>query len=191
MKNISYFLSTLFLLSASLAPVFSALAVEEPPKVYEDKGACPFECCTYRAWNVEKDTKLYDSPKGTTMVGLATKGQKVQGLTGIVYTVPVPMKVVYSHPPYQKGDTVFLLTYLGEGIQKVWFQGKIKEEEVLFLYNYGADKTCRNPSSECWGSFQGADPQATSTWWVRVKLPSGKMGWTKEADHFGGMDSCG
>lgn len=26
---------------------------------FEDHGACPFECCTYREWTVEEPTVLY------------------------------------------------------------------------------------------------------------------------------------
>ena len=37
----------------------AARAQTRPPRNYEDRGACPFECCTYREWSVEEDTVLY------------------------------------------------------------------------------------------------------------------------------------
>jgi hypothetical protein len=35
----------------SLSPLrFIIFAVKNPPEVYVDPGACPFECCVYRDW---------------------------------------------------------------------------------------------------------------------------------------------
>jgi len=179
------------LLMGGFATSLAAAATSALPKTFVDKGACPFECCTYREWSVGKDTTLYDKPNGTQVVGRVKKGEKVTGLTGIIYIAPTPMQVVYPHLPYKKGETVYLLTPIGEGFRKVWFNGKVREEEVVFLYNYGADKTCKKPDKECWGRVQGEDNEGKMTWWVQVKLPNGKSGWSKESANFGNMDSCG
>jgi hypothetical protein len=51
-------LALLFLSSAATSALF---AQAKAPAVYVDKGACPFECCTYRAWRTEKNTVAYAS----------------------------------------------------------------------------------------------------------------------------------
>src|SRR5689334_21167580 len=39
----------------------AAGAQTRPPRNYEDRGACPFECCTDRERSVKEDTVLYPS----------------------------------------------------------------------------------------------------------------------------------
>lgn len=150
------------LLAGSL--VFHSLANgAEPPKMYVDKGACPFECCTYREWTVTKDTDLFDAVDGKKKVGVAKKGSKVTGVTGEVHTVPLKMKD-------KEGNEFFLLTYQGEGFWKIWKDGSVKPDV-----------------EQDWKE----DKRPNSTWWVQIKLKDGTTGWTKEAGNFGNMDSCG
>jgi hypothetical protein len=166
-----------------------ALAKEIPPKVYIDKGACPFECCTYRDWTARKEIQLVAKPGGEKRVATLKKGETVKALTGEVHVVPTPMDVVFEHGRFKVGDRVYLLTYEGEGFQKVWSNGVITSEEVVFAYNLGNDdKSCMKPSADCWGRVQG---KQQSTWWVKVQLKSGNVGWTKEADEFDNKDACG
>ncbi len=75
-----------------------------PPAVFIDKGACPFECCTYREWTVEKDTEFYDKVDGKKIIGKVVKGTKIQGVTGEVHTVPLKIQT-------ENGREVYLLTY--------------------------------------------------------------------------------
>lgn len=159
----------------------------DPKQIYVDKGACPFECCTYREWAVVADTTLFDTPNGSVVVGEVNKGEKIQALTGEVHIVPTPFDVVYDTKRFKVGDRAYLLTYLGEGFQKIWSKGSITVEEVWFLDN--ADKGCKKPTSECWGRLQG---EQKSTWWVKIRMKNGKIGWTKQTENFNGqdMDSC-
>ncbi len=54
---------------------------------FRDVGACPFECCTYREWRATKDTVLLKNMSGgSTAVFKVRKGEKVEGVTGIVIT---------------------------------------------------------------------------------------------------------
>lgn len=72
--------------------------------------------------------------------------------------------------PLKMKEGFYLLTYEGEGFWKIWQNGKVKSEV-----------------KKNWKSEQR--PQ--STWWVQIKLPDGKIGWTQEVKNFGNMDSCG
>jgi hypothetical protein len=172
-----------------------ARAGDAPPKIFIDKGACPFECCTYRDWTVGADTVLYDQPNGNKRVDTAVKGETVRGVTGDVYVHPTPFTVAFEHGRFHVGDTAYLLTYEGEGVSKVWLDGTISEEEVYFVadkqdwgYAGGKRLTCTHPSARCWGRME---KENESDWWVLIKTPRGSEGWTRQTDHFGNMDACG
>lgn len=175
--------------------VAAARAGEIPPKIYIDKGACPFECCTYRDWTVTADTALFDKPDGTIQVDTVRKRETVKGVTGDVYVHPTPFTVAFPHGRFHVGDTAYLLTYEGEGVSKVWLNGTISEEEVYFIgdkqdwgYQDGRRVTCMHPTAQCWGHFE---KENESDWWVLIKTARGKQGWTKQTDHFGNKDACG
>lgn len=160
-----------------------------PPQKYIDKGACPFECCVYRDWTVERDTALFNKPESSTLVGKVKKGEKVQAITGEVYTTPQRLEVVFNHEKYKVGDVLYVLTYLGEGHNRIWFNGKISEEDLWFLHNAGVKYDgCQKPSNECWGRLSG---KKDSAWWIEIQMKNGKKGWTKESDNFGNRDACG
>ncbi len=147
-----------------LSQAFSSPAASPgPPPLFIDKGACPFECCTYRQWTVKRDTLLYDAVNGTRIVGRAAKGAKVRGLTGEVHTIPLKAKT-------KAGREVYMLTYLGEGFWKIWDNGAVKQS--------GDDAL-------------NAHARPQSTWWVRIGLPNGTVGWTKQPENFGNIDACG
>jgi len=167
------------------------------PKIYEDKGACPFECCTYRQWTSQADVTLFDAPHSSKVVGIVKKGEVVRGVTGIVYVTPTPLEVTFPHGPYKKGDQIYLLTNLGEGFAKVWFQGKVTEEEMIETEamsgqceGTGCSNGCgAHPSKTCWAKLN--DKIQPSEWWVQIKTKSGLTGWTPKSEQFSGEDSCG
>jgi hypothetical protein len=106
------------------------------------------------------------------------RGEKVHGLTGVVITTrPGILRVLkdttLAERKLKKGDELYLLTYLGEGFNKIWFDGKIFEGDP---YDHATYKTIQEPKS---------------TWWVKVKNRSGKIGWSRQPEHFGNMDQCG
>lgn len=141
-----------------------------PPHVYVDKGACPFECCTYRQWTVEKNTTLLDRPRGTRAIARLSKGEVVTGLTGEVISTPIPVTSDRDIPEtgIKKGDTFYVLHYDGEGYWKVWFRGKFEQvhQSVIEV------------------------PAPKSEWWVKVKDSHGTVGWSLSRRNFGRQDAC-
>jgi len=168
-------------LIALLLFVVSVVYGGEHPEFYIDKGACPFECCTYREWRVEKATMLYAEPKsGSPSVGVAGKDSFVKAETGEVHTKPGKFIVKRGVTSFRKGDILWVYTYLGEGYFKIWYQGKLIEEEIGIDY--------RNPSARDWGYFEVIPD---STWWVKVRTSNGIEGWTNHPENFSNKDACG
>ncbi|MEK7745045.1 MAG: pentatricopeptide repeat-containing protein [Elusimicrobiota bacterium] len=160
-------------------------AGERPPTEYVAKGVCPFECCTYRTWDVLEDTELLDSPNGKKVVGKAVKGGAVDGLMGEVHLEPRPMAVVFDNPPFVKGDIFFLLDPMGEGFSHYWLKGKVGEAEI------SSDEYCLQPGDSCWAEDVFPDKQEKEqSWWIKIRLRDGSEGWTDKAENFGNMDSC-
>jgi hypothetical protein len=154
---------------------------DDHPTFYIDKGACPFECCTYREWGTQKTTKLYAEPKtNSSVVGTAGKGTTVKAQTGEVHTRPGKLIVKRDVPTFRKGDVLWVYTYLGEGYFKIWYRGKFIEDQIDF--------DIHNPSPGDWGYFE---IMPDSVWWVKMRTSSGLEGWTNEPGNFSNQDACG
>lgn len=163
-----------FLLHGALAASLTAAqnpGERKPPNVYVDKGACPFECCTYREWVALTNVTLLDAANGKKVVGQIKKGEKVLALTGEVHSVPLRVVAKEDDPDagVKAGDTFYILHYEGEGYYKVWRDGKLVDIQ----------------------NFSDKVRQPKTTWWVKLKTRSGVIGWTVEHHNFGNQDACG
>lgn len=174
------------LLIASALPVFSQSA---PPGLYVDKGACPFECCTYRKWKTRTATIAYARPdQQSKRMGTFKAGSNVIGLTGEVHTVPGKFVILKKHGRYRPGDVLWVYTPLGEGFYKVWFQGKMYSEELAYMSGpYERSIPSCEESPGCWGKLE---KELQSEWWVKVRSAEGWVGWTDQPENFSNKDAC-
>jgi hypothetical protein len=162
-----------------------------PPAVYVDKGACPFECCTYRKWRAEKTTIAYARPdKGSKVIGKFKAGARIVALTGQVRTVvPGKFVVIKAHGEYKPGDVLWVYTPLGEGFYKVWFNGKMFDEQLDYVtgpFERTIPKCEETP--DCWGKLER---ELQVDWWVKIRSADGWIGWTNQAENFSNKDGCG
>lgn len=150
-----------------------------PRMPYIDKGACPFECCTYRDWTVDKPTAVRRDMKDTSPIAFQSKkGDHVKGLTGTVITTRAGVVKVLKNNKLgnvnlKRGDKLYLLTYLGEEFTKIWYKGRIFEEQA---WDEKLFKLVQKP---------------VSVWWVKIRNRKGQTGWSREPDNFGNKDQCG
>ena len=162
----------------AVAPSFDPAAPSGLKLPFEDWGACPFECCTYREWTVRADTPIHaDRSDDAPVVFTAKAGDWVTGLTGVVVTtIPgraeVRLPTTVGGRAAAPGDVVWLLTNQVEGFYKAWFKG-----QFIDGFNGYYDIVLTT--------------QPVFTWWVKVRDKSGRVGWTRENDNFGHMDACG
>ena len=145
----------------------------KPPSIYVDKGACPFECCTYREWVARTDLTLVDSPDGKKVVAQIKKGEKCAGLDWRNSQRPLanPRLSPRLSRCRSEGRGYHLHASLRRGglLEEVWHDGKLVEIDNL------PDK--------------GTKPK--TTWWVKLKTSSGAVGWTVEHHNFENQDACG
>jgi hypothetical protein len=177
--------------------VRSVSAQRLPPRNYEDQGACPFECCTYREWSVEADTVLYRSRSERSRAAFRVKkGERVTGLTGVVVTLEPGRAVATGdvtirgvdgrEVKVKKGDVLYLLHPIGEGFFKAWFRGKLYEVQPESVAEHAA-----RPQSVARLPYLRLSNAPRAVWWMKVRNKSGQVGWTKQNEHFGDMDACG
>jgi len=161
-----------------------------PTTPFIDKGACPFECCRYGDWIAKTAMDLTSNINGSDIVERVSAGEKIKALTGEVYTIPNEVEVIKDHNKFKRGDKIYLLTYQGEGLYRVWFNGKISSEEILFpdFTEKNDFKNCDDKKVDCWGKI--INLRRNSVWWVKIQKANGSKGWTKQSKAFTGQDSC-
>ena len=170
-------LFSVFLIFAASAINISAQSLPKLP--FSDRGACPFECCTYRTWVARRSLPLRREMRQTSPIVFRIKrGESVEGLTGVVITAKAGVVEVLRDTKFgslnlRRGSRLYTLTYLGEGFYKVWYRGKFYEEDVLGNRDF---KIVSEPKS---------------VWWVKIKNKKGRTGWTDMSDSFDNQDACG
>jgi hypothetical protein len=183
---------------AAVVGATCAVAAQTGPKLpYENWGACPFECCTYRTWTVKVDTDILSERRdGAPKRFAVARGARVVGVTGVVVTTKVGRAVVERETTMgldritvQPGEEILLLHYKGEGIWKYWLRGKTDEEFIPDPENCKRSAQ-RSPTMFAQCGVQEKERPET-VWWVTIRNRDGREGWTHQVDHFGNIDACG
>jgi len=164
-----------------------AAAQEKPPANFENWGVCPFECCTYREWTAEDEIPIHQNRSEKSAVVFRLRRQEhFDAVTGVVVTekpgvvrIDRPVQDGYlegSDQPQlslKAGDTIYLLSPLGEGAYLFWYRGKVYRSSTDLAAMPGVDAA-----------------GARMTWWKQVRNKAGKKGWTL-SDKFSNADACG
>lgn len=164
-----------------------------PPLPYDEDGACPFQCCTYRTWTVDWDTDLRSDRHDEAPVAFhAALQDTVQALTGVVTTTKAgrasasrQVTIGAKRLVVPAGETIYLLRNVGGGDWKIWFNGVVDQQ---YIPNQGYCTGETRSSDEC--AITVAE-QPETVWWAKVRSARGQEGWTREIDHFGNIDACG
>lgn len=155
------------------------------PEMWEEEGACPFECCTYGSdWTLREPSALRGAadPYASTVREIPAGG-RLAALTGRTRTRRGRFHFTQSSPPFREGERVDVYDYLGEGIYRVWHGGTMTEAD-LGLSPYGARRE---------GALGRMEADPRQTWWVNVRLGDGAEGWIAVDDpaDVAGADACG
>jgi hypothetical protein len=165
-----------------------------PPVPFDEDGACPFQCCTYREWTVEWATDIHADRRDDSPVAYQVAlNDTVTALTGVVTTTRVgratAMKQVAvgaNHLVVPAGQPIYLLRNLGGGDWKIWVNGVTDQQYISAGQGYCTGD--KQNSVEC--SLTVVE-QPEIVWWAKVRDARGREGWTREVDHFGNIDACG
>jgi len=164
-----------------------------PSIPFDEPGACPFQCCTYREWSVDWGTDIRTDKRDDAPVAFHVAiNDTVTALTGVVTTTKVgratasrPVNVGTKHLPVAAGQPIYLLRNMA-GDWKIWVNGETDEQYI------GSPAYCASgnqKSSDACALSVAEQPEIV--WWVKVRDSQGREGWTREVDHFGNIDACG
>jgi hypothetical protein len=79
---------------------------------------------------------------------------------------------------------------LGEGIYKVWHQGKVSQVELIFMDNaISRDRECKDFGPNCWARMV-EDNRDKEIWWAKIRLEDGFVGWVEVNRNFENIDRC-
>jgi hypothetical protein len=188
-------LLTVSLAAAGLVQAADEPARPSPPKVpYEDHGACPFECCTYRMWTVNAETPVRTDRRDNAPVAFRVRvGEVVDGLTGVVVTTKLgratirePIVVDSDKLELRPGEVVYVVNYSGEGVWKIWARGRLYHLEIA-----GKQETCGGQERESVPCAAQIVEEPKTVWWAKVRNRTGHEGWTRQLGHFDNVDACG
>jgi hypothetical protein len=170
-------------------------SAQGPPVPFEDAGACPFEGCVYREWTAKAAVNVRAERRRGAPVSFSLQaGEKVVALTGVVVTLKAgrvefrqPRTLSTSTKPIriEPGQTLYLLTYLGEGFTKAWFNGALYPEVDASAF---LNALCDSQPDRCAGKVV---ERSQTEWWVQVRSRSGRLGWTNEPEKFDGKSAIG
>ena len=162
--------------------------LDGPPVPFEDTGACPFENCAYGEWTARQAVVVRrERRRGASVVFRVPQGAKVTALTGVVVTLKAG-RVQFRAPHemghrlgslrVEPGQTLYLLTYQGEGFTKAWFDGRLYDGlDGSDFFN----AVCDPDPSRCVGRIV---EKPRREWWVQVRNAAGRVGWTDQPDAF-------
>jgi len=164
-----------------------------PPVPFDEDGACPFQCCTYREWSVDWDTDLHTDRRDDAPIAFhAALNDTVSALTGVVTTTRAgratasrSVTVGAKHIPVAAGAPIYLLRNVGGGDWKIWVNGVLDQQ---YIPGQGYCVGDKQSSDEC---ALTVVEQPDIVWWAKVRDAQGREGWTREVDHFGNIDACG
>jgi hypothetical protein len=164
-----------------------------PPIPFDEDGACPFQCCTYRDWTVDWATDIHADARDDSPVAFhVALNDTVTALTGVVSTTKVgrattsrQVTVGTKRLAVAAGQPIYLLRNVGGGDWKIWVNGVTDEQYIPSQGYCTADKQA---SDEC---ALTVVEQPEIVWWAKVRDALGRDGWTREVDHFGNIDACG
>jgi hypothetical protein len=179
-----------------------ALQVQTPagPRMpYEDVGACPGEGCVYREWTARSTVAVRrDRTSGAPVLFSLKKGEKAKALTGVVVTTRPgivrfreSVELGYYDVANRRAalvriepaQTLYLLTYRGEGTTLAWLNGRLYDE-VDGSTAFFNDKC--NDANRCAGKIV---QEAQVVWWVQLRNSKGQVGWTSQPEEFDGKDA--
>lgn len=165
-----------------------------PPIPYRAKGACPFECCTYRDWTTRSAVQLVESIGSNTIVAEIPEGTRVAGVTGEVWVEPEPYAVLTDNGALKAGDVIFFLDNMGEGQVNYWYNGSLNPPLELGdgLHGYTYENCSANNVIAGACSLRKLQPEKTfmNEWWVKIRTSAGKEGWVLNKGQFANTDAC-
>lgn len=134
------------------------------------KNVCPFEFgCDFSLWISKSKIMVFRFAGDTSKISFTLNPNDTFTVHAANMHIEKPGIVLVTKPieSFQVGDTVFVLSYTGEGMYDVWYRGEIYNRERFWDY-------------EDLPQFEGLLVcRPRMSWWLMVELKSKKKGWIR------------
>ena len=142
-----------------------------------EKGVCPFEGCVYRDWVTFSSVPAYSNEGDTSSVAFMLKPMdSLKAISGNVWIERPGLVVVErDSAPHHFGDTLYVLSYDGEGFYETWFYGSTTYEKVFWQTSVDIREYGRGYL----GSYGEMIQAPIMVWWVHIMNSHGQSGWLR------------
>lgn len=180
MRNIRTTAAFAIVLFGALPVVGEPNPAAVPQDPYIRSGYVPAGFTAFGTWTARRKTLLYDAAGSRKALTAVNQCEEVTAEDGELRGRPREIRVLKSHPPFRKGERMWILARdLEEGYFELWYQGEVRDDLAVSLEEELAQ--CAQPSSQCWLWLAKSYPQEH---WVRIRRKNGAIGWTRRADDF-------
>ena len=163
-------------------------ATEPPPSPhFEDiTGICFDGSCLLDTWKLNTEAILRtDHYEHAGIVATVSPGETLHMERIVTEVVPVHAHVVFDQGRFLEGDEFYILNSLGEGYFRVWYYGRIVEDELIGVSMQQTESgdwaKCPEPDINCWAEASGYSEEI---WWALVTTRDGRQGWLREPSSF-------
>lgn len=118
------------------------------------------------------DFEVFNDMELKKKLAVVKKGMSFTGVYGEVHSMPYEVRLTMDDEKAKTGETVHLLTYMGEGFYRVWRKGKVEQ-----VHEGATDREAREKAKA-----------RRSTWYVQVRLEDGRTGWIRDLGQFSPTD---
>jgi len=180
-----------------------SLCQTRPNYPYVQKGVCPFECCQFGKWKTHTRLNVYSNEGDSSHIKFTiAPGDSFEAITGNVHMIkPGIVIVTKATGNLSPGDTIYTLSYTGEGNNDIWRHGEVENVEIFWQTDDEPIDSSTNINDPKWSEYSGVMVERPlMIWWVRISFRDGRSGWLmlinktdngfKLDERIDGMDSC-
>ncbi len=136
-----------------------------------EKGICPYEFgCDYIKWVAKVTKRLFKNDGDSASVAFTmSPGDSLTFNYGNMHIDQIGIvHIVRMNDKYPVGDTIYVLSYTGEGSFDIWYKGTIHNVEEFWSDDAFPDTAYY---------YAGLLAEPSMTWWVSLTNSSGITGW--------------
>jgi hypothetical protein len=153
-----------------------------PPLPVIEYNVCPFEGCQFGRWKTQSPLRVFARENDTAGIAFTlAPGDSFTALTGNIHMERLGTVIVTRDTgQFKRGDTVYTLSYTGEGWYDVWYKGQMPWIEMFWSTDFD-DRTQKfDIDDTLWNDVAGVlVHRALMIWWVRIRLTNGQEGWLR------------
>ena len=197
-------LKNIYKMALIASTLFSSLYSQVPVSPIIQKDICPFECCQFGIWKTLSPLSVYEVEGNTNNPQfIIPANESFTAINGNVHMIRPGLVILRrSIDKFSIGDTVYTLSYRGEGFNDILYHGKIFCVEMFWQTDDEMDYNNIKVGDAKWNNIAGVlISKPVMVWWVKIRDKDSREGWIRlenktvegffTEERIEGMDGCG